>query len=311
MDDRYPDFWAESNWPRRPRRDPFRMRLLALLAAGALLTPIALLMRRNDGDVVTTGRLPGAAVALEPVLSGGAATTTTAPAQVVDPQSSAAGTLPPAVGATVARPASGAAPAAASGAGTLPPTVGTLPVTIAPPAPAESSSGDSPSDGGASAAGSTVGDSSGSTSAAGNSSEEGSDPDPAVAPRRSSVAPTQPPVPPAPEAAPTAPAPKPTPAPSPPPVQYSAKQVEALIRKAFPDDQEDKALAVAWRESRHDPRAYNGWCCYGLFQIYFEANASFLATLGITSAEQLLDPVVNTSAALAMFQRSGWGPWGG
>jgi hypothetical protein len=295
MDDRYPDFWAESNWPRRPRRDPFRVRLLALLLAGALLTPIALLMRRNDGEVVTTGRLPGAAVALEPVLSGGGATTTAAPSLLPSPET-VAGTLPPAVGATAA-----AAPATAgggSGAGTLPLPIGTLPAAV----PAPAAPGRSSDDAGSASGDSGSASSSGSSSSSGATQAPASRPAPAPAP-----APTAPPRP----ATTAAPPPKPTPAPTPPPIEYTAEQVEALIRQVFPDDQEEKALAVAWRESHHDPRAYNGWCCYGLFQIYFEVNSKFLATLGITSAEQLFDPVLNTTAAFAMFQRSGWQPWGG
>jgi hypothetical protein len=38
-------------------------------------------------------------------------------------------------------------------------------------------------------------------------------------------------------------------------------------------------------------------------------NKSTLNALGVTSAEQLYDPRVNTEAAYAMYQRSGWGPW--
>jgi hypothetical protein len=297
MDDRYPDFWAESNWPRRPRRDPFRMRLLALLVAGALLTPIALLMRRNDGEVVTTGRLPGAAVALEPVLSGGRATTTAAPSLLPSPET-VTGTLPPVVGATAAAAATASADAA--GAGTLPLAVGTLPAAIAAPA-APAAPGRSSDDSGSSSSGSGSSDSD-SSSSSGATQAPAARPTPAPAP--APAAPSRP-------ATTAAPTPKPTPAPAPPPVQYTSEQVEALIRQVFPDDQEEKALAVAWRESHHDPRAYNGWCCYGLFQIYFEVNAKFLATLGITSAEQLFDPVLNTTAAFAMFRRSGWQPWGG
>jgi len=87
--------------------------------------------------------------------------------------------------------------------------------------------------------------------------------------------------------------------------------VRAIIRSIWPDALEDKAIAIATRESGLNPRAYNGSCCYGLFQIYFTANRTFLATLGVTSATQLLDPTINARAAYAMYQRSGWAPWGG
>jgi hypothetical protein len=311
MDDRYPDFWAESTRRGRPRRDPFRVRLVVLLVTGALLTPIALLARGTDGDVVTGGGLPGAAVVLEPRLGGAGSTTSGAPTALPTPDTAAAGTLPPALGAKAA-PASaapssaapagqaaGAAPDAAV-AGTLPPAVGTLPATVPapPPEPATDDDVDPPQDSdGDSGSGSS---STGAAPQSRQASPPAPDPTEAPTPR---AAPAPRPTP--------APKPAPTPAPAPPPARYTSAQVEALIRKAFPDDQEERALEIAWRESRHNPSAYNGWCCYGLFQIYFEANSKFLATLGITSAAQLYDPVLNVRAALAMFQRSGWGPWGG
>jgi hypothetical protein len=77
----------------------------------------------------------------------------------------------------------------------------------------------------------------------------------------------------------------------------------------WPDDIEERALTIARRESGLRPDAYNGHCCYGLFQIYFEANRSLMATLGVTSASQLLDARTNTNVAYAMYQRSGWQPW--
>jgi hypothetical protein len=54
------------------------------------------------------------------------------------------------------------------------------------------------------------------------------------------------------------------------------------------------------------------YCCYGLFQIYFDQHKSWLAQMGVTSAAQLYDPTVNANAALALYNRAGgWGPWGG
>jgi Transglycosylase SLT domain len=294
MDDRYPDFWSEANWPRRRRHDPFRVRLVVLLVASALLTPLALLIRRNDGDVVTTGGLPGAAVALEPVVGDSSAST--ALMAVPSPDTVAAGTLPPVVGAAAVAPTPTGTPAAVPGAGTLPPTVGTLPATLPPPTPEPTPQQ--------------------ATRSTGGSSDNGSTPAPAQPEPEWTPDPEPEPTPdpepePDPEPAPTPPRPKPTPAPAPPAVSHTNEQIESLIRRVFPDDEEEKALAVAWRESRHDPRAYNGWCCYGLFQIYFDANAKLLATVGITSAAQLFDPVLNTTAAFALFRRSGWAPWGG
>lgn len=84
--------------------------------------------------------------------------------------------------------------------------------------------------------------------------------------------------------------------------------VEQIIRDVFPDNQEDHAIAIAYRESRFVPTARNS-CCYGIFQIHFRANAPTLATLGITSPEQLLDARTNIEAAYVIYQRSGWAPW--
>ena len=77
----------------------------------------------------------------------------------------------------------------------------------------------------------------------------------------------------------------------------------------WPDDLEEQALRIAWRESGYNPRAQN-YCCSGLFQIYYDVHASWLAELGINSAEDLYDPHVNATAAYALYQRSGgWEPW--
>ena len=85
--------------------------------------------------------------------------------------------------------------------------------------------------------------------------------------------------------------------------------MEALIREIWPDELEERALTIARRESGLRPEAYNGWCCYGLFQIYFNANRSFLARYGVTSASQLLDARTNVTIAYEMYKASGWSPW--
>jgi len=94
-------------------------------------------------------------------------------------------------------------------------------------------------------------------------------------------------------------------------VPASASDVQAIIREVFPDDIEDYALEVAYRESRYVPTAKN-FCCYGIFQIYWNVHKSWLADLGITSDQQLYDARTNIEAAYALYQRAGgWGPWGG
>lgn len=101
-----------------------------------------------------------------------------------------------------------------------------------------------------------------------------------------------------------------TPAPAAPPVKaFSAAENEAIIRSVWPDDLEEEALRIARRESNLRNGAKN-WCCYGLFQIHWNAHKSWLAGIGVTSASQLLDPTVNANVAYAVYQRAGgWGPW--
>lgn len=84
---------------------------------------------------------------------------------------------------------------------------------------------------------------------------------------------------------------------------------EAIIRAAWPDDLEEEALRIARRESNLRNSAKN-WCCYGLFQIHWNAHKSWLAGIGVTAPEQLFDPTVNANAAYALYQRSGsFRPW--
>lgn len=88
------------------------------------------------------------------------------------------------------------------------------------------------------------------------------------------------------------------------------QDVEGIIRQIWPDDLEDQAIRVAWRESTHQPDVRN-YCCYGLFQIYWSVHRDWLADLGIDEAEDLYDPWLNTIAAWTLYQDAGgWGPWG-
>ena len=114
-------------------------------------------------------------------------------------------------------------------------------------------------------------------------------------------------------AAPTTAAPKPPPTtappPPPPPRSWGESEVVAIIRAVFPDDIEEHALEIAHRESRFDPNARN-FCCTGLFQIYGDVHVQLINSLGF-SLDQLTDPFVNSVVAFAIYQRSGWAPWGG
>lgn len=86
-------------------------------------------------------------------------------------------------------------------------------------------------------------------------------------------------------------------------------EVEQIIRDVWPDELEERALEIAYRESRFVPTAKN-FCCYGLFQIYWTVHRSWLDDIGITDDQQLYDPATNARAAYTLYQRAGgWGPW--
>ena len=107
----------------------------------------------------------------------------------------------------------------------------------------------------------------------------------------------------------TAPATTQPPVTSPP---ASANDVQQIIRDVWPDELEEKALQIAWRESNYKPNAFNGSCCYGVFQIYWSVHADWLDDYGIYSSSDLFDADKNIRAAYALYQGSGgWGPWGG
>ena len=93
--------------------------------------------------------------------------------------------------------------------------------------------------------------------------------------------------------------------------KYTQAEVIQIIRDAWPDDLEERALFIAHRESKYQPGVINrSKCCYGLFQIYYRWHKLWLPEVGVTSANQLLDPRLNAAAAYRMYQRNnGWGPW--
>lgn len=92
---------------------------------------------------------------------------------------------------------------------------------------------------------------------------------------------------------------------------YTRNEIETIIRDIWPDDLENRALKIAQRESNLRPQVINrqSRCCYGLFQIYYRWHTDWLPSVGVTSAEQLFDPVLNTRAAYKLYVRNGWGPW--
>lgn len=100
-----------------------------------------------------------------------------------------------------------------------------------------------------------------------------------------------------------------TPAAAAPKTSYSRAEVEAIIRQVWPDDLEDEAVRIATRESNLVPGVRN-YCCFGLFQLYYNVHKSWLAQMGVTAPEQLYDPLINAYVAYAMYLKAGgWGPW--
>ena len=83
--------------------------------------------------------------------------------------------------------------------------------------------------------------------------------------------------------------------------------VQELISREWPREGWEHAAAIAWCESRYNPRAHNtqGEDSRGLWQINVDpaANADLLA-LG-----DMFDPVVNAKAAAAIWRRQGWRAW--
>jgi hypothetical protein len=271
-----PHFTTRTDRARRAVRDPFVVRLAILLAGGIVVAPVALLISRTQGhEVVHAGNLPGAAVAIGPG-SPSSTTTVTRPAEPI--------------------------------AGTVPPTVvpsGTLPPTIPPATQPRRSTTEAPSmDSGRVSASGQESSSRSASAALGSESGSGSGSSGSTSHGYSTTVP-----------APTAPAPSmtapPAPAPStaPPQQRWDSAAIVQIIRNVFPDDLEAHALFIAYRESRFNPYAHN-YCCTGLFQIYGSVHAQLINSLGY-SVSQLTDPLVNTIVAYAIYQRSGWAPWGG
>ena len=98
---------------------------------------------------------------------------------------------------------------------------------------------------------------------------------------------------------------------APPTKTFTRAEVIQFIRDAWPDELEDRALAIAQRESKMRPGTVSGsGCCYGLFQIYYQVHKAWLVNVGVKSARDLFDPKLNATAAFRMYQRNnGWGPW--
>lgn len=101
-------------------------------------------------------------------------------------------------------------------------------------------------------------------------------------------------------------------------VPASSNQLVKYLQQAgFKGEALRKAWAVAMRESGGRPGAYNGNAAtgdksYGLFQINMlgSMGANRLKQFGLSSYDQLLDPLVNAKAAYQMSKGgTSWGAW--
>lgn len=85
--------------------------------------------------------------------------------------------------------------------------------------------------------------------------------------------------------------------------------VEQIIRDVWPDDLENWAVRIAYRESRFVPTVHN-YCCWGILQLNWLAHHAWMTTdFGVTNPHQLLDPRLNAEIALHLYEAAGPGPW--
>ena len=314
---------------KRSTRDPFFARIGLIVVGFVMLLPVALFLRPDTGATVKTSGLPGAVAVLQPAVADAAvASIDTVP--ISSDGTSGSGT---ATDLSPTSPSDAASPAETlPAAQTLPPAE-TLPAAQTLPAAATQADSTASSGAGTTtkrkSANATTAQAPVTTKQARTTTTTVA-PTTTAAPAKVTVPAQGTKVPPATSAnkAPvttasktvqTTTAPKQTTKPAPPattatttttvaPKNYSAAEVQAIIVSIWPADQQTQALAIAWRESNDTPMAQN-FCCYGLFQIHYQANQAWLNSVGITNPAQLFDPKTNAYIALLMYQRSGWAPW--
>jgi len=276
------------SYPRRRddwvRDHPLASRLLIMIVGFAVLIPIGLVVKASQGNVVRSGGLPGAAVAADPVIVSSSTSSSVPGAAAAG--AAVAGTAGSVDGASapISAPASTVAPLTTAAPSSTPATVAADEV-----APSTTAKKAAPTTAARAAPATTAVKKPATTAAP--APKPTSPPTTRPAPTTTTVAPTTT-----------------TEAAAPPANTYSKAEVEAIIRSVFPAEEADEAVRIATRESNLVPTVRN-WCCYGLFQIYFQMNKKTLAAIGVTSPEQLYDPTINAQAAYAIFQRNGWAPW--
>lgn len=93
----------------------------------------------------------------------------------------------------------------------------------------------------------------------------------------------------------------------------TGRQIYDLSREVgFTPSQAEIMANIAWGESswRTAPNPHPP-CCWGLFQINWDANSSIVKSFGGTKAEDLHDPVLNAKSAKKIFDDAGgrFNPW--
>ena len=118
------------------------------------------------------------------------------------------------------------------------------------------------------------------------------------------------------EAAPTTQPPTPavtsaptTTQPQPPPNTYTKAQVAQIIRDVWPDDLEDEAIRIATRESNLDPDGQELVLLRPVPDLLQPPTAPGWRASASPAPPSSTTRRVNASAALALYNISGWAPW--
>ena len=88
--------------------------------------------------------------------------------------------------------------------------------------------------------------------------------------------------------------------------------VKYLYQAGFRGKEHRLAWIVAMGESTGRPKAFNGPCCHGLFQINMSGNlkADRLKRYGLKSVTDLYNPLVNSKVAFKMSRKgTNWSAW--
>lgn len=93
-----------------------------------------------------------------------------------------------------------------------------------------------------------------------------------------------------------------------PPGPRPVLSVEDIIRSVWPDQLEGRALRIAYRESRYQC-CVRTWCCFGVFQIHQDHLPWLCESMAVCTRADLYDPLLNVSAAYALYLRDGFAPW--